>query len=786
VNDRTSRSYFAFRLVLPLLVLLFAVPVFAQQATEIYNGIPAVREEILVRLRGSDPATVARAQNAAPFGTIRTLSPALGLHLVRVPGNSVAVLMRAFSNHPDVLYAEPNYIVQAVTTNPNDSFFASLWGMEKIDAPLAWDRSTGATSVVIGVVDTGIDYTHPDLVENVWTAPSAFSVTIGGHIVNCPAGSHGFNAIESSCDPRDDHNHGTHVSGTIGATGNNSLGVVGVNWRAQVMGLKFLGANGMGTTSNAINAIEFAIQTKARFAGTATPVNVRVLSNSWSGSGFSQSLLAEINKANANDILVVAAAGNEAANNDQTPSYPANFSTIAPNVIAVAATDSGDGFPGFSNYGAATVQLGAPGVGIYSTVPGGQYLSLNGTSMATPHVAGAALLALSACPSLDTAALKNAILSNVDPIPSLAGRTVTGGRLNINRTLRSCAPPASTLAATFLGASEDRVGPVQLAPNGTADWRIRLQGVRGTPAKVRITSSAGGIWESPFTGASWLILPQYDGAGNADLWFEQASIPGFHVKVWYSDGTTDEVDAVAGAAPVAFKAHFLGVGEDRVGPVQLTPNGTADWHIRLEGLRSTPVIVQVLSIGGGIWESPFTGTCWLILPQYDGAGNADLWFEQASIPGFHVKVWYSDGTTDEVDAVEAASPGAFKAYFLGVGEDRVGPVQLTPNGTADWHIRLEGLGSTPVIVRISSIGGGLWESPFTGASWLILPQHDGAGNADLWFEQASTPGFHVKVWYSDGTTEEVDVEDESATAFKARQVRRLGGNSDGSAERTNF
>jgi subtilisin family serine protease len=744
VNYRTSRLYFAFRLGLTFLVLSVAAPAFGQQATEIYNGIPAVSEEILIRLRGSDAATMARVQNAAPFGTIRALSPTLGLHLVRAPGNSVSGLLRAFSNHPDVLYAEPNYMVQAVATNPNDSFFASLWGMQQIGAPAAWDISTGGTSPVIGVVDTGIDYTHPDLAENVWSAPAAFSVTIAGSTVNCPAGSHGFNALTLSCDPRDDNNHGTHVSGTIGATGNNSLGVVGVNWRARIMGLKFLRANGFGPTDAAINAIEFAIQVKARFAGTATPVDVRVLSNSWSGSGFEQSLLDEINRANANDILFVAAAGNDSENNDQSPSYPANFSTIAPNVIAVAATDSGDSLAGFSNYGAATVQLGAPGVGIWSTIRNGQYASFHGTSMATPHVAGAALLALSACPSLSTAGLKAAILANVDPIPGLAGITVTGGRLNINRTIRSCVPPSSSLKATFLGTDQDRVGPAQIAPSGIGDWRMKLEGLRSTPVRIQISSAVGGVWESPFNGTNWLILPQYDGAGNADLWFEP----------WSS---TDEIDAIAGAPPTGLKATFLGAtGGDHVGPGQVAPSGVADWRIQLQGLRSIPVTIRISSLVGGVWESPFNGVNWLILPQYDGAGNAELWFEPWSAPNFHVKVWYTDGSTDEVDATGPATP-TFAVRFLGfTGEDLVGPLSVGPSGTSDWRMKLEGLRSAPVKVRISSIVGGVWESPFNGTNWVILPQYDGVGNADLWFEPWSIPGFHVTVWYSDGTTDEGD------------------------------
>lgn len=539
MNYRTSEWRFTFRTVLFLLLVLVASPVLAQQ-TEIINGRAAARDEILVRLRNPNPAAVARAQNAAPFGTVQPLSPALGLHLVRSPGNGVAGLLRAYANHPDVLYAEPNYLVQAAATAPNDSLFPSLWAMERIEAPIAWDSATGGTSAVIGIVDTGIDYTHPDLAANVWSAPTAFSVTIQGVPVICPAGSHGFNAITFSCDPRDDHNHGTHVSGTIGATGNNSLGVVGVNWRAQMMGLKFLNASGSGSVSGAINAIEFAIQVKARFAGTATPVDVRVLSNSWSGIGFSQSLLEAVYRANAADMLFVAAAGNDSANNDQSNVFPANYSRYAPNVISVAATDGGDGLAGFSSYGANSVQLGAPGVGIYSTVRGGGYAFFSGTSTATPHVAGAALLTLSACPMLSTADLKNSILANVDPVGYLSGITATGGRLNINRVLRSCAP-SNTLRASFLGVTgEDYVGVENQPSNGVPDWHIRLTGLRSAPVGIRILSSVGGIWISPFDPLGyWTIWSQYDGLGNADLWFEPWWDPGFTIEVWYADGTSE-------------------------------------------------------------------------------------------------------------------------------------------------------------------------------------------------------------------------------------------------------
>ena len=269
-----------------------------------------------------------------------------------------------------------------------------------ISADFAWDVSTGSRANVVAVVDTGIDYNHPDLAANVWSAPTSFTVNIGGTLITCAAGTHGFNAITNTCNPLDDNDHGSHTSGTIGAVGNNGIGVSGVNWVASIMGSKFLDASGSGTTAGAINAIDFTIQAKAIFGAGA---NVRVLSNSWGGGGFSQALLDEINKANTNNMLFVAAAGNASANNDVTPNYPSNYA--APNVMAVAATDNRDARASFSNYGRTTVHLGAPGVDVLSTTRNNTYKYFSGTSMATPHVAGAAALVLSMC-SLDTAGVK--------------------------------------------------------------------------------------------------------------------------------------------------------------------------------------------------------------------------------------------------------------------------------------------------------------------------------------------------------------------------------------------
>ncbi len=426
--------------------------------------------------------------------------------------HAVDALLARLASRADVEYAEPNYALYAYETVPTDPYFYLLWGLKNvgqtvqgatgtpgadIEAPLAWDTTRGSRDNVVAVVDTGIDYTHPDLAANVWQAGSSFSVVIGGQVVTCPQFSHGFNAMTRSCDPMDDNGHGTHVSGTIGASGDNAVGVVGVNWVASVMGLKFLNAQGNGTTADAINAIEFAIQAR-QIAGLGA--NVRVLSNSWGGGGFSQALLDEINKANASDMVFVAAAGNASSNNDATPNYPSNYA--ASNVVAVAATDSNDRLASFSNYGAKTVELGAPGVSIVSTYPGKRYAYMSGTSMATPHVSGAAALVLAACGSgTTTSTLIGALLGGVDKISSLAGITATGGRLNVNNAVASCAgapppPPAPdfTLSATPASAAVPRRGSakytVSVGSVNAFDGVVSL-GVSGLPA------GATGVFQPP-------------------------------------------------------------------------------------------------------------------------------------------------------------------------------------------------------------------------------------------------------------------------------------------------
>src|SRR2546425_1691493 len=445
------------------------------------NGYPAMAGEVLVKYRRSLGADERGQLDQQTDADRNDAIGSVGVRRIHSRSRDTSALLAFLRNHPDVAYAEPNYIVQADAL-PNDTSFGILWGLRNfgqvvgtpgtpgadIQTPLAWDVSTGSAANVVAVIDTGIKYTHPDLAANVWSAPTSFTVVIGGQTITCAAGTHGFNAIKKTCDPLDDNGHGTHVSGTIGAVGNNSRGVVGVNWTTSIMASKAFNASGTGTLADAINAIEFVLQ-----AAAATGANVRVLSNSWSSGGFSQALLDEIDKANTNNMLFVASAGNNATNNDVFPQYPASYT--APNVIAVAATTNTDSLALSSNWGPSSVDLGAPGLNILSTWlslsnPYNQpsplnpfpvdYKNLSGTSMAAPHVSGAAALVLSRCAVLGTAALKNDLLSHVDVIPSLNGKVLTGGRLNVNNAIPPCPPdfvlrasPSTRTATVGTGAS---------------------------------------------------------------------------------------------------------------------------------------------------------------------------------------------------------------------------------------------------------------------------------------------------------------------------------------------
>lgn len=352
--------------------------------------------------------------------------------------------VNALKGVPGVVFAEPNFIYRHTATATDPLFTnGTLWGMYGpatspanqygSNAAAAWAAGvTGSSAVYVGIIDEGVQLTHPDLSGQVWVNPSdpvnGVDNDRNGYVddINGWDFANNNRTVYDGGNSGNQDDHGTHVAGTIGAKANNGAGVVGLNWNIRLISAKFLGANG-GTSANAVRAVDYLTNLKNR------GLNVVASNNSWGGGGYSQALYDAISRANNAGILFIAAAGNSGTNNDATASYPANYNL--PNVISVAAIDRNGALASFSQYGATTVDIGAPGVGVASTTAFNTYSSYNGTSMATPHVTGAVALYASTHPGASVAQIRNAILSSAVPTASLSGRTVTGGRLDANAAL---------------------------------------------------------------------------------------------------------------------------------------------------------------------------------------------------------------------------------------------------------------------------------------------------------------------------------------------------------------
>ncbi|UCC22394.1 MAG: S8 family serine peptidase, partial [Planctomycetota bacterium] len=377
-------------------------------------------------------------------GTIKhTFRLVPGLNVVKLPkGHKVKDVLEKFNREAGILYAQPNYKMTLDSAPPqclpNDPRFDDLWGMHNIgqnggtagadiNAPEAWCIRTAADDIIVAVIDTGVDYTHPDLAANMWVNEAEFDGTPGvdddgnGYIDDI----YGYDFYNDDGDPWDDHYHGTHCAGTIGGVGDNGIGVAGVCHDVQIMALKWIGSGGNGWTDDAVDCVEYSVLMGANLS-----------SNSWRQDNPSvpnPALEDAINTAGAAGLLFVASAGNDNADNDVHPHYPSSYD--ANSVIAVLATDKYDNKSSFSCYGLTSVDLGAPGSSILSCAPGGGYQYLSGTSMATPHVAGACALVWSVCPSLTSLQVKDIILQTVDQLPALSGLCVSEGRLNLYKAI---------------------------------------------------------------------------------------------------------------------------------------------------------------------------------------------------------------------------------------------------------------------------------------------------------------------------------------------------------------
>ena len=471
---------------------------------------PHVAGRIIVGFKGTSKATERigafnrhGAAHHRSLGTKGTFT-----EVVELPaGTSVEQALAAYGSDPSVRFAEPDYVLtHQATSNDPDFTSGALWGMEGdasspanangTGAAEAWGAGyTGSSSVVVGVIDEGIQITHPELAANIWVNPGEIAGNgiddDGNGYIDDVNGWDFFNNDNTVFDGATNATidaHGTHVSGTIGGIGGNGVGVAGVNWNVKIISAKFLGPTG-GSTSGAIAALNYLTNLKARYG-----VNIVAINNSWGGGAFDQALLDAINAAGDQNMLFIAAAGNSGTNNDTVASYPSNYQCTKGGtrgwdcVVAVAAIDSAGGLANFSQYGATTVDLGAPGVGIKSTVPNNSYAIYDGTSMATPHVTGAAALCASMNPGISAAAIRNAITSTAAPTASLTGKTVTGGRLDIGAMMQACLPAA---AAPVAG------GPSNLTATPVDTASIALSWVDGATNQsqydVERAPSTGGV-----------------------------------------------------------------------------------------------------------------------------------------------------------------------------------------------------------------------------------------------------------------------------------------------------
>lgn len=410
-----------------------------------------VANQALVKFRKGTPANAkndafarisARTEELIFTKSMEASGETEGLYLISFP-DAVPQALVALQSMPFIEFAEPNYVYQHAATS-SDPYFTngSLWGMSNTGfgcgAQTAWNNNrTGSSNVVVAIIDEGFDNQHQDLASNSWINPNE---TANDGIDNDKNGyiddvyGWDFDGNNNSTFDGAGDDHGTHVAGTIGAV-SNTVGVVGVNWNVKMISCKFLGSSG-GTTANAVKAVDYVTALKNK------GINIVASNNSWGGGGFSAALHAAISRANTAGVLFIAAAGNSGTNNDATASFPGNYSisnksggktyAALANMIVVAAIASNGTKASFSQYGAKTVHLGAPGVNIFSTLPYNTYGSYNGTSMATPHVTGAAALYKSINSGASASAVKSGILTKVTKISSLTGKCTTGGRLNVS------------------------------------------------------------------------------------------------------------------------------------------------------------------------------------------------------------------------------------------------------------------------------------------------------------------------------------------------------------------
>ena len=735
-------------LICLVFVALATMPVFAQSSGKIY-----VEGELLVKFKsGTASSFAAQANNEIGAKVLEEFAD-LGWQRVQLPkGLSVETAMARYANLADVAAAQPNFYYHLLAT-PNDPQFGSLYGMTKISAPAAWDLTTGSSAVVVANIDTGIRYTHQDLAANMWTNPGEIN---GNNLDDDGNGFiddfYGYDFRYDDSDPLDQNGHGTHTSGTIGAVGNNSLGVAGVNWNVRLMAIKIYSPSGTDTTAAMlINAYNYVRLMKNR------GVNIRVTNNSYGGCaeacGFDQATKDALDAMGDAGILNVFAAGNSGTNNDVSPFYPASYTS--PGVLAVAASNASDN--NAFNFGLVSVDLGAPGVGILSTTNGSNstYGSLSGTSMATPHAAGAAALLSAYNPNLSVASLKATLMNTVDLLPQWTNLVRSGGRLNVDRALRNQTVCTFGLSATEINVpSSGGNGSVNVTGQTNCDYSIKsnISWITVTSANVGSGNSTVNftvqanpipdaqrigtisIADRTFTvtqGTPFLGVPRvldFDGDGRTDfsaiqnisggmLWHNQRSLSGYSAISFglFSDD-------------IAVPNDFDG---DHKSDIAVWRNSTGTFYV----FNSSNNTVQIFRFG-------LPGDNPNISQDFDGDNRADFAVTRAQ---GGLLIWYIQGSTSGFRSVQFGNAGdrALRGDYDGDGKADLAVYRPNTDVPANtffvqrssnnmWLIQTFGISTTDKTVPADYDGDGktdiaVWRN--TDGIWHYLKSSNGSYNA---------------------------------------------------------
>jgi hypothetical protein len=694
---------------------------------------PHVEGELLVKFETSAGALASSQLVHAQIGA-RVLQEfaSIGWQHVRLPeGMSVSDAMARYQSAPGVVASQPNYIYHLDAT-PNDPSFtqSQMYGMFKIQAPTAWERSTGSASVVVAIIDTGVLYTHEDLAANMWHNPGEIPANNvdddGNGFVD---DVYGIDVVNNDSDPLDDYNHGTHVAGTIGAVGNNGKGVVGVNWNVRMMAVKLHNAQGNATAAGAAAAFQYVTMMKNR------GINIRVTNNSWGGppeaAAYDQVLKDAIDAAGNADILNVFSAGNDARNIDSTPLYPASYTS--PSILAVAASTSTDARASFSNWGATSVDLAAPGSSILSTVNNSNtsYASFSGTSMASPHVSGAAALLAAYNSSLSASALKATLMNTVDVLPQWQGLVVTNGRLNVARALESQPPCAYTLSPM--------------------NQSFAFGGGGGS---VNVTTTSGCGWTAG-SNAAWISVTG-GGSGSGAVNYTVAVNPGFSSRTGTLTiaGQTFTVTQAGVAVPFDFN------GDGKTDIALWNPQSGV-WSI---GNGADGTIAARYEWGrSDLGDSP-------VPADYDGDGRTDIavwranegnWYIIRSSAGGYVQNWGNagdrpvpadydgDGKTDIAVFrpaecnwyIISSINGSVRIQGWGGSSDRPVPADYDGDGRADIAVWRATEGNWYIIK--SSTNTSILRGWGEGGDKPVPADYDGDGKSDLAVYRPSTGNWYI-------------------------------------------